>query len=743
MLDWKSYGGLEGRKPVIHSRKSAVCCCLVHIIPLFVSGVLLYFNLKRRFIGSELEGQQNKDSLKLSVLQVCAKAQELAIVASTTTILLELIRYELMYGNGLPLGLLASAFSYSQVRHMVTAACSWFITPDFWGSLVVCGKPDTGWGKFRSIGLIVLLVVCGFIAVLAGPAAAILMLPTVVDWPVGGVIYWINGTNEQLWPQRLTADSLLGYGCDNQNAQLYDPRCPSAGFPSLYQHFSNWRGSPITDSWAWTSHGPTASTLNVAADLHNHYQEQLLADGKLPSPLTKNIAWASSKSFTVSSKVPAVRVKCTPGITGFTLGQPLSIPFVSQPEYYYINSRENNLTMSYFNVTEAVASKFEDVARVHDLTTLSVLDIFAQPFVLPQNFGSNSIGLIVLTLDDARNLSGNARACSIDARWVNGTSSILDKKMSSKYSYGADQGSAVVNAMIAKGKEFGSGLGFIHPKDDGTWQSIKIDPSWFALLAPQVSASILTDPLHQATTLPNRTTLESLLTLFRPTTDIPGILNLPGAPPPEDEPDRTTLESIIASYVADGISRTGSQINLNYASLMSPISYRNNTISDRNRKAMVRYGGPALSFDPSDALAQGNKPPMVMHTTISGYAMGLDEANDYVWVLVLLLHALLALLHAIWVWRSREGVSQAWGSITELVSLALTSTATQGQGLENTCGGIEKISTMKLVARIEAVTSRATPANQGLEQLQLRVTQGYTQLPSTTNAQKGVAYGNL
>lgn len=75
ILDWKSYEGQEGRKPVIHSRRSAVCCCLVHIIPLAVTGVLLYFNLKRRFIGSELEGQQNKDSLKLSVLQVCAKAQ--------------------------------------------------------------------------------------------------------------------------------------------------------------------------------------------------------------------------------------------------------------------------------------------------------------------------------------------------------------------------------------------------------------------------------------------------------------------------------------------------------------------------------------------------------------------------------------------------------------------------------------------------------------------------------------------
>lgn len=500
-------------------------------------------------------------------------------------------------------------------------------------------------------------------------------------------------------------------------------------------------GSSITDSWAWTTHGPTASAQNVAADIHNHYQQILLDDGQLPAPLRKTISWASSKSFTVSSKVPAVRVQCTTGITGFTLGQPLNISFVKQPVYSHINNPGKPVLSEDFDVTEAVTSKFEDVARVHTLTTLSVLDIFAQPFVLPKSFGSNSIGLIVLTLDDARNLSGNARACSIDARWVNGTSSILDRKMSSKYGYTADQGPVVVDVMIGKGQEFGSGTGFIQPKVDGTWQSIKIDPSWFALLAPQVNASILTDPLHQPTTLPTRTTLESLLTLFRPTTDIPGILNLPGAPPPGDEPDRTTLESIIASYVADGISRSGSQININYANLMRPIWYHENGISDSQRKAMVRYGNPQNSFNMTDAaLAEGNATKMIMRTTVRGYAMGLDGWFEVLSATVLLLHALLAILHTFWVCRSGD-TSEAWDSINELVSLALTSTVPQGNELANTCAGIRKLSTMKQLAWVEALPSGAIVANQGGEQLQLRVTRDSRQHFNTNRAETGTDYG--
>lgn len=70
--------GQEERKQLItHSRKIAFACCCVHILPAIVSGTILFFNFQRRFIGSQLEGQQNKDSVKLSVLQVCAKAQVL------------------------------------------------------------------------------------------------------------------------------------------------------------------------------------------------------------------------------------------------------------------------------------------------------------------------------------------------------------------------------------------------------------------------------------------------------------------------------------------------------------------------------------------------------------------------------------------------------------------------------------------------------------------------------------------
>lgn len=76
---------------------------------------------------------------------------------------------------------------------MLTAACSWFWSPGFLSGVCAWSKLETKRDMARRIVLVVVLVLCGFIAALAGPASAILMIPTVVDWPVGGVMYWING----------------------------------------------------------------------------------------------------------------------------------------------------------------------------------------------------------------------------------------------------------------------------------------------------------------------------------------------------------------------------------------------------------------------------------------------------------------------------------------------------------------------------------------------------------------------
>lgn len=66
----------EPPKALINSsRKLALARCAIHIIPTGVSLALVIVNLRGHFIGSELEGTQGQDSLKLGMLQICAKLQ--------------------------------------------------------------------------------------------------------------------------------------------------------------------------------------------------------------------------------------------------------------------------------------------------------------------------------------------------------------------------------------------------------------------------------------------------------------------------------------------------------------------------------------------------------------------------------------------------------------------------------------------------------------------------------------------
>lgn len=50
--------------------------------------------------------------------------QELMIVSSIGSIIFHFIRSELLFGNGLPLGLVTSGWSFSQLRYHVNSARS-------------------------------------------------------------------------------------------------------------------------------------------------------------------------------------------------------------------------------------------------------------------------------------------------------------------------------------------------------------------------------------------------------------------------------------------------------------------------------------------------------------------------------------------------------------------------------------------------------------------------------------------
>ena len=80
----------------------------------------------------------------------------------------------------------------------------------------------------------------GVIAVLAGPTTAVLMIPTQKDWLGGGAIWWLNGTDPELWPTDIGSGFFEDYNCSTDQQRFADPVCPSAGYEPLHQHYSTW-----------------------------------------------------------------------------------------------------------------------------------------------------------------------------------------------------------------------------------------------------------------------------------------------------------------------------------------------------------------------------------------------------------------------------------------------------------------------------------------------------------------------
>jgi hypothetical protein len=94
----------------------ALAQCSVHVLPLVGSIVLCWLNFSGFYVGAQLSGSSSmSDDVKFQMLQFAAKAHELFIIASVANIVFHVVRNELFWGNGIPLGLIASGFSFSEL----------------------------------------------------------------------------------------------------------------------------------------------------------------------------------------------------------------------------------------------------------------------------------------------------------------------------------------------------------------------------------------------------------------------------------------------------------------------------------------------------------------------------------------------------------------------------------------------------------------------------------------------------
>jgi len=186
-----------------------------------VSVVAISLNLKHAFLGRTLLGSLGQP-MNMALIQVAAKLQEMLIVASLAALVMQVIRDEMMHGDGVPLGLIGGGFQF--------ASLSYFWSPEFWGSI----GPGTRFK--RRCRLWGLLSLTGLIAAFASPSTAVLLIPRIQEWDAGGSEFYLPNPPAEIWPDKLTFDS------DGSDAFCALPNatdlvgCPSSG----YNGIRNW-----------------------------------------------------------------------------------------------------------------------------------------------------------------------------------------------------------------------------------------------------------------------------------------------------------------------------------------------------------------------------------------------------------------------------------------------------------------------------------------------------------------------
>ena len=184
-LRYKAVGKGYAEQTKVAIRKShttALLRALIHIIPVGAAMWEIVLNWNTYLVGYAIYNQ--------AYYQFGAKVHEIFIEASLSAIVFSYVRYELMLGSGIPFGALFSGLQVSQASYL------WSM--EFWGT--VSSRSVSLKSRLR---LLVVVAASVFLAAVAGPSSAILLVPRLDYWPGGNTNFWINVTSDSLWPSLL------------------------------------------------------------------------------------------------------------------------------------------------------------------------------------------------------------------------------------------------------------------------------------------------------------------------------------------------------------------------------------------------------------------------------------------------------------------------------------------------------------------------------------------------------------
>lgn len=696
----KRYQKEEQKKIIVsESLTTAIRRCLLHLLPILTSIAIIAVNLHGVYLGVDIPGPLKSDTISIMFLQLAAKAHEILIVASLGLIVIQTVRHELLFGDGLPLGLIGSGIAFSNFE--------FFFKKEFYGGL----KYVTYHGnKARKIGFVALLIVSGLTAVLAGPASAVLLVPKSQTYPFGGTDFFLNGSMDYFWPDDLSGEfsDVKQYCAGEISASL--GICPAGGFFSLldrwktvnYTNFISDRVPPYAANLAGSHvYWPVSSPSSQIPPLYT------LGNARPDDPAGQPYTWlvqahaASSVALhrlakdwwkVMSSRIDPLRIEDR----NIKASVPSVISAVrcSDPQNISSSDRTVQFPTIIGRWDWAPATNFS----VDALNTSAVDHLRFHWVHLPDQFGAVSIGA-VFESPWVGNETRTAVGCSAQTGWV--PTDLYSDKYSfwtGWYPFGIDFG-ARTPTWTAVGENQPS------PPTNGR---IALGDDWLRLLTPR------TPKVGPEGEVSQSSTIESILTAAG-LTDSASPLNgstltddwLNGDQLPNAGKTRL-LEMIVSSILADGLSRTGSYRVFDTNGLSSKwslASYR--PLVDFNKR--ILKGQNALR---TPDIPASNLTTLHARMLITGYAFRITLAG-YLSMTVLFAHMLMALAHIIWV-LSHKRTSRSWKSIAELIALSQNSQAAFGS-LANTGAGIHCSRTFARVAKIRISPQPESPGRDHVE----------------------------
>ena len=679
----------EQKKIVIKtSRWTALSRCGVHVLPVLVSTAIIAINVRQVYIGVDFKSIVSSETINIALLQTAAKLQELLIVASLATIVFQLLRDELVYGDGIPLGLLAAGIDFTKV--------SFFWSPEMLGSVRNLFR---GPRKYRKILLGLFLVLAGALALLAGPSCAVLLIPQQQDWPAGGTTIFLNGTKDELWPVEIVANPALTPTCSSSVGVRYGV-CPSGGYYSLWSHYAKLDHTTFDkvvppyakdlsgNRYYWTieSMRPVSiSSIALGSSRVDHFVTQpYMAVSVLLDQLMQDWwkALLSRESHderniddrqAVSSNVfnPIVQVHCSPAE---------SLP-------------SSNHSIQFPTFEESQPLRTEDVLGISDQP---IDHLQFSWYLLPSSYESVTTGAVLQSAWSPDNTSRLVVGCSVQAKWVPAHVRIEE--------YDFWQGWYLKNITFEAAYPQKGGNSF-----DGAGKSMRnaltVDESWLGVLTPSTPVE---GPGYSDW---GPSTIESILSSvgLTETIDLRGESVLEDWQPQGDTSRSDLLASVIASVFADGISR----VNLEkmFEAQGSPSQWTLAGLEkEEDFETLLLQGKRALK-NPYPAHKSPNE--ISVEFSISGLSYRHTLAQKLA-MIALFLHVAVAIFHTVWT-VGRGKSSDCWDSVTEILVLAQNSKPAY-RTLGNTAAGVHHSHTFA-----KKVTIRPTrlPNSQEADHLEL------------------------